>query len=381
MDDASPRSFAIVANGFGDGPAQALRDYLVEQGASVVTVFHPLTREQGTTHVVTTYAGGSEVRSRTIGLPIRPPLSFAADSLVPLRLPQVDAWFGFNPLACARGLVLRRLRRARIVVLWSVDFVPERFGSGTALTRLYDSLDRLCCTRADRRIELSEAARLARNEHHGLHEQGVPTLVVPMGAWLDRTPTVPVDGFARRRIVYLGHLVPRQGVGALVDALSILRARGETIEADIIGAGPDEAALRDQARSLELADVVRFRGFVPDHRDVEQILAESSIAVAPYEPSENTFTRYADPGKLKAYLAAGLPIVMTDVPPNALELAQEAGAEIVSYNPAAIAEAIVRGLDSPGRWRERRDLALHYACRFDWASLLPDALAALGLGR
>jgi glycosyltransferase involved in cell wall biosynthesis len=268
-----------------------------------------------------------------------------------------------------------------MVVLWSVDFVPERFGSGTALTRLYNSVDRLCCTRADRRIELSEAARLARNQHHRLHEPSVPTLVVPMGAWLGRTPTVPVDGFVRRRVVYLGHLVPRQGVGALVDALSILRAQGETIEADIIGAGPDEAALRHRARSLELADVVRFHGFVPDHRDVERILAGSSIAVAPYEPSENTFTRHADPGKLKAYLAAGLPVVMTDVPPNALELAQKAGAEIVSYDPAALAEAIVRGLDSPGRWRERREHALHYAGSFDWASLLPDALAALGLGR
>ena len=41
---------AIVSNGFADGPAQALRDYLVARHADVTTIFHPLTPEQGTTH-------------------------------------------------------------------------------------------------------------------------------------------------------------------------------------------------------------------------------------------------------------------------------------------------------------------------------------------
>jgi hypothetical protein len=88
-------------------------------------------------------------------VPLRPPFSYAADPFVPLWPPRVDAWFGFNPLACARGLVARRLGRARRVVLWSVDFVPDRFGPGTPATRIYDRLDRLCCTRADARVELS----------------------------------------------------------------------------------------------------------------------------------------------------------------------------------------------------------------------------------
>ena len=71
---------------------------------------------------------------------------------------------------------------------------------------------------------------------------------------------------------------------------------------------------------------------MPDHRRVEELLAEASIAAAPSDPSETTFTRFADPGKLKSYLAAGLPIVLTDVPPNARELADEAGAELVPYD-------------------------------------------------
>ena len=64
---------AIVSNGFADGPAQALRDYLVDRGAEVVTIFHPLTPEQGTEHRIATYANGRLVREKTVRAPLKAP--------------------------------------------------------------------------------------------------------------------------------------------------------------------------------------------------------------------------------------------------------------------------------------------------------------------
>jgi glycosyltransferase involved in cell wall biosynthesis len=194
-----------------------------------------------------------------------------------------------------------------------------------------------------------------------------------MGAWIDRVPTTQPDGFGRRRIVFLGHLVPRQGVAMLLDALTSL---GD-MEADVIGTGPLETELREHARRARIP--VTFHGYVADHREVEELLSRSSVAVAPYAETDETFTRYADPGKLKAYLAAGLPIVLTDVPPNARELASEAGAEVVADDPAALADAISRALASPELWQVRRESALAYAARFDWEVLLGDLLAELDL--
>jgi glycosyltransferase involved in cell wall biosynthesis len=371
--------YAIAANGFAEGPAEALRDYLVARDADVVTISHPLTREHGRKHVVTRYANGRRLDERSITLPMRPPLSFALDPFVPLLPPHVDTWFGFNPLACARGLLARRFARAQSVVLWSVDFVPDRFGASTITTRIYDRLDRLCCTRADARVELSEAARDARNLRHALGEATPPTYVVPMGAWLERVPRTSPDGFVGRRVVFLGHLVPRQGVDVLLDALAIVQNRGGDVSADVIGTGPLEQRLRQRSAELGLAETVRFHGFVTDHRDGERLLAESAIAIAPYRPGEGTFTAYADPGKLKAYLAAGLPVLLTDVPPNAQALARDAGAELVDYDAKAIATAIANGLSSPERWRERRGAALTYVTQFDWEVLLADLLGKLQL--
>jgi glycosyltransferase involved in cell wall biosynthesis len=357
---------AIVSNGFADGPAQALRDYLVARDADVDTVFHPLTPEQGTTHVMKRYRPGEQIEERRVRLPLRPPASFALDPFVPPLAPRVDVWFGFNPLACARGLFARAGR----VVLWSVDFVPDRFGHRTLATRIYDRVDRHCCLRADARVELSAAAREGRNRRHGLGEAHAH--VVPMGAWTERVPTTTPDGSTARRVVFLGHLVPRQGVETLLRALAQC-----DVAADIIGTGPLEGALR--ALALELDVDATFHGYVADHRGVERLLSAASLAVAPYRRSDDTFTRYADPGKLKAYVAAGLPIVMTDVPPNARELAAEAGAEIIDDDASALAAGIERGLASPQRWLARRDAALAYARRFDWNVLFGDLLEKLEL--
>jgi glycosyltransferase involved in cell wall biosynthesis len=364
---------AIASNGLQhDGPAQALRDYLVARGASVVTIAHPLDHYEGGRHVITTYAGGKRVKERSVHLPVRPPASYAVDPFVPLTQPRVSTWFGFNPLACARGLAARRLGRARSSVLWSVDFTPDRFGAGSALTRLYDRLDRFCCVHADARVELSEAARTARDRRHGLTGAETPTQVVPMGSWLERVATTSPDGYRARRVVFLGQLVPGKGVELLLDALALAPDLG----ADIVGGGGLEDTVRERARPL--GERVHVHGLVPDHRDVEQLLASASLAVAPYSP-EATYTPYADPGKLKAYLAAGLPIVLTDVPPNADELVREAGAQVIPYDAAALAAAIESGLASAEKWQRRREAALAYVQRFDWNVLLRDALAQLGV--
>lgn len=368
-----------MSNGFADGPAQALRDHLVGKGATVITVFHPLVREGGKRHEICRYEHGTMVRSRSPSFPVGPPLSFALDPFVPLRLPRVDTWFGFNSLACARGLLARRAGRARTVVQWCVDFVPDRFGRNP-LTALYDAVDRQCCTKADLRVEMSEAAREGRDARHHLSGPLAPTLVVPMGAWISRAPTTDASSFKRRQVVYMGHLVPRQGVQTLLEAIRVLRDRGSNVTAHIVGGGPLESTLRREASLLGLHEAVRFHGFVPDHRLVERLLADASVAVAPYLPAPDSFTRFADPGKLKAYLAAGLPILLTDVPPNARELAARAGAEIVESDPLRLADGIERVLADADVWSVRREAALSYARRFDWEALLPPVLTAVCLG-
>lgn len=373
-------TFAVVANGASDGPpASALREFLVANGAARVTaVLHPLSAEDPPRHEIAVYERGAQVRRRSVRAPSRPPYTYPLDVAIPMRMQHVDGWFAFNNLVCARGLLARRARRAGRVVYWAVDFVPDRFGPG-ALTKVYDRLDRWCCRRADLRVEVSTAARAGRDQRHALvRTNSAPAHVAPIGAWLDRVATAPADGYKARRIVFIGHLVARMGVDVMVQALALLQQRGVEFVADVAGRGPLEAQLREQAAAAGLDGRLRFHGFIPDHRDLEALLGTGSVALAPYADVADSFTRFADPGKLKSYLAAGLPIITTDVSPTARELAQRAGAEVVDYDAHAFADAIERALASPQQWQERRAAALRYATGFDWNTILARALEAAG---
>jgi glycosyltransferase involved in cell wall biosynthesis len=160
----------------------------------------------------------------------------------------------------------------------------------------------------------------------------------------------------------------------------MLIGRGVDFEAEIAGRGPSENGLRAAVSKAGLDSRVRFVGFLSDHRDVETFVAGGSVAVAPYNTNMNSFTRFADPSKLRSYTAAGLPIVLTDVPPNAAELQREAGAEIVPFTADGLAAGIERALASPDDWRRRHDRALEYSKRFDWELIVPRALEKVGFG-
>jgi glycosyltransferase involved in cell wall biosynthesis len=165
----------------------------------------------------------------------------------------------------------------------------------------------------------------------------------------------------------------------MIDAIALLNRRGFRVTAEIIGRGPEEAALRRKVERDGLAEMVRFRGFLDDHRRVEAILAECSVGVAPYLTDVASLTQFADPGKLKAYLGAGLPIVLTRVPPIATELEQSGAAYIVESSAESVARGIEVVLSSAVDWQRRRDAALTMTQRYDWEVILRDALRWLGL--
>jgi glycosyltransferase involved in cell wall biosynthesis len=372
----SDSSFVLVWNGAADSPpASGVRDYLLrERARRVVTVVHPLEREDDPRHRVTVYEHGDRVSERGVRLPARPPLTYPLDTLIPPWPLRGDLWIGFNNLMAARGLAQRRLGLVDKVVYWAVDFVPERFGRGL-LTRIYDRLDAMVTRRADLQVDLSAAALEGRRKRHGIGPGGH---VAPIGAWLDRLPTAPEDGWRARRVIFLGHLVPRQGVGRMLEALELLAKRGVEFEAEIAGRGPVEEALKAQVYRAGLGERVRFVGFLADHRDVEAFLAGASVAVAPYDTEVESFTRYADPSKLRSYTAAGLPVVLTDVPPNARELAGRGGAEVVPYTAEGLAHGIERALGPADVWQRRRRAALDYSQAFDWSMIVPAALEKVG---
>ena len=207
------------------------------------------------------------------------------------------------------------------VAYWAVDFVPDRFGPGR-LTRLYDSLDAWVCRHADARFEVSDTALNGRAARHRLGPDAAPAHVAPMGAWLDRVPRTQPDGAGRRCVVWIGHMVERQGVGRLIEALALLAARDVPS-----GAARRTRAARSRrcaARSRTPASAIACgsSGTSPITAVWRRCSRALSVAVAPYDTDACVLHPVRRSGQAQGVPRGRLPIVTTDVPPNAHEVAR-----------------------------------------------------------
>ncbi|MEO7455787.1 MAG: glycosyltransferase [Gemmatimonadaceae bacterium] len=84
-----------------------------------------------------------------------------------------------------------------------------------------------------------------------------PPIVAPMPV---RTELFSPDGSPRaKRLLFVGRLMAQKGIELLLDALAALPA---DVGLDIVGDGPDRAALEARASTLGIASRVRFHGVV-----------------------------------------------------------------------------------------------------------------------
>jgi glycosyltransferase involved in cell wall biosynthesis len=88
-----------------------------------------------------------------------------------------------------------------------------------------------------------------------------------------------------RELIFVGRLVSDKGVDVLLDALAQLQTRGLRPHLTIVGAGPEETALRRQAEQLGLQPQVEFAGAKRDE-DLAKVLNAHRIMVVPSRWSE-----------------------------------------------------------------------------------------------
>jgi len=145
---------------------------------------------------------------------------------------------------------------------------------------------------------------------------------------------------AELRLLHVGRLIPRKGVGHLIRALAIMRPTRRTVSLTIVGSGPEEPQLRSLVESLGVRDV-RFVGFV-DQDGLPAYYAAADAFV---------FPTLDDPFGIVLLEAAasGLALIASEHAGATLDLIQDGESGLV-FNPhdeQALAELIAKLADSP----------------------------------
>jgi glycosyltransferase involved in cell wall biosynthesis len=213
---------------------------------------------------------------------------------------------------------------------------------------------------ADGYITITRA--LARELEHRYGQRQIS--VVPDGVRLasPRSFLLPVRK-ASPVVGYAGHLYPWKGVDLLISALAMLPG----VRGLIVGGHDREsdlARLRHQAEAAGLAERVRFTGWVPP-REVPRYLSDADVLVLPNTDTEISRS-YSSPLKLFEYMAAGRPIVASNLPAFREVLSAEEAVLVEPGSASAIAVAIERILGDEGLATRLASNAFEAAAQYSW---------------
>jgi len=151
-----------------------------------------------------------------------------------------------------------------------------------------------------------------------------------------------LEASGRLRVLFLGRLIERKGVGDLVEAFRTVAGRDPAIVLDIVGSGPEHGRLAARVRAAGLEERVHFHG-AAGAEQVPAALRSASIFVMP--SVEEAMSNAA----LEA-MASGLPVITTRT--GVAEVTDGNGFVVERGKPDQIARAILRYIQEP-ELRER----------------------------
>ncbi len=262
-------------------------------------------------------------------------LAYGAGMRDNIRLSRL-AGFQILPYITALGLAVgRRLRRQRFDVVNSHWLVPQALavsavighrpccahvatvhgGDIFLLEKLpgAKALARYLCRHTDLFLPVGE--HLARRLEC-LAGRSIPRAVVPMGVDCTRfsRPDPPAAGampFDGHFILFVGRMIQIKGAACLLEAMSRLSAADPGLGLVLIGAGPLEGKLKDQAQRLGLDGRVKFMGIL-GHAAIPAFLRACRVLAVPSLENRRGETE-GMPTVVAEALAAGCRVVASRV--------------------------------------------------------------------
>lgn len=300
--------------------AGSILDYLLSEFTTVVCVtfhFYSLGKKQ-TPPEVTIYRNKEvykkisliqvpvPLKLQFILLPLRSLIIFIQLFIIAIYLRLIDIkpsmYLSVNGFTSWVGNILRTFGLVEKTIFWVWDYYPPiHHNIFIAIMRnLYTFFDLWAISDSNSVIFLNRRIAKARNIET-LNDK--PLRIVPIGTRLSLgTPN-------KFQLVFFGVLKKSQGLQTIIKLLKDETMKKYTLH--VIGNGPDKSYFERLAKNAT-AKII-FHGYIPNDNDIDKIIGNCSIGLAPYLPEKDSVTPYTDPSKLKRYISNGLPVLTTNI--------------------------------------------------------------------
>jgi len=167
-------------------------------------------------------------------------------------------------------------------------------------------------------------------------------------------------------MIYVGTISEWSGLDLVIHSIPDILKRIPDIKLLIVGEGEFSNELKKMVEKMELNHCVRFLG-KRQYTEIPKILSECKIGLATYPQID--LMEYAFTLKLIEYMAAGLPVITTNVG-DGTQIIKESGAGyVVDYNTKLFLKAVIKLIENENLWYLMSKNGLEYARKFDWANL------------
>jgi glycosyltransferase involved in cell wall biosynthesis len=168
------------------------------------------------------------------------------------------------------------------------------------------------------------------------------------------------------KLVFVGRLVEKKGVNVLIDAMPRVLAQFPGVELTVIGAGPLEADLRRQCRSLDIRDNVVFLGSQPQSK-LPKFYQQAAIAVFPFVKAKDGDQEGLGLVVIEA-MGCGCPVIASDLPAVRDTIQHgKTGLTVIPGDSQVLADRIITALENPEKLKKMTERARNRVVElFDW---------------
>lgn len=227
---------------------------------------------------------------------------------------------------CFFGMSLMKLFRKLSYLYWIGDFFPNK----SFVIKAFERVKRFYHDHVPFAYYLSDAINRKMNGGKVVSEPCRRTLMWGMKSIDLNCPSERNS----KRLLFVGLARDGQGIDMILDFLK----REPEYSLAIVGVAANgyERQIDRMIADYGLEERVYFQNRFHSDEELRIMARDSFVGLALYSLGEENFTHYADPGKVKAYLEMGLPVIMTRI------------SEIVPFVEKFHAGEIVSGMDEIG---------------------------------
>jgi len=353
---------------FAWGPSHALGEFLSTNVRELIFFEFPFAHRRLERSSVRRFVAGRTLSTVSMKTPVMPEtLQYAwhfykiVFACLHLRR-EYDLFVGVDCLNAVAGLIVKRLGLVRKVAFYVIDFVPQRF-SNPIVNAVYHWITRIALRQADVIWNMSKRMEVNWVKFGVAPEKNI---LVPTGFFQHDVEEVGISDRQRLLLVLAGSLNPLKGVGLVLEALKDVLRLLPNVKLMVVGGGPYEKELRNRVHESGLSRHVNLLGYIPDHKKMLELIARGSIGLAMYQPDPNSLAWYGDPGRIKEYLAFGLPVITTNVPEISLAIHKANAGIVIPYTKEQLVDALLRLLTDERMFVEMSKNALALSKNFEY---------------